>query len=182
MTPLANLVCATALAASASLVAGPACAQVAPAAPAITKNWTAPAHKMLAQKLCDEILAAHPELISVTMQGVPPGQQKVYTMFAGSFPERIGKASNPDDVVVITKGYTIVDPRYKRSDDTEKKVVVLTPLRDAAGENVGLLVLAYNNDASHSRSEAEFYLASQALRDELQKQIPSYTALFDPVK
>ena len=35
---------------------------------------------------CDEIMAAHSELISITFHGVPPGMDKVYTMFAGSFP------------------------------------------------------------------------------------------------
>jgi hypothetical protein len=28
----------------------------------------------------------------------PPGQTKVYTMFAGSYPDRIGNPDDPDDV------------------------------------------------------------------------------------
>src|SRR5258707_9844758 len=43
------------------------------------KNWTAPNYKIHGQKLCDEIVAKHPELISVTLHGVPPGLDKVYT-------------------------------------------------------------------------------------------------------
>ena len=60
------------------------------------KNWIPPSHKIYGQKLCDETMARHPELISVTLHGVPPGLDAVYTMFAGSFPDRIG---NPDDSV-----------------------------------------------------------------------------------
>jgi hypothetical protein len=40
-------------------------------------------------------MAAHPELLSVTFHGVPPGQTDTYTMFAGSYPDRIG---NADDI------------------------------------------------------------------------------------
>jgi outer membrane receptor protein involved in Fe transport len=54
------------------------------------KNWTPPAKPIYAQKLSDEIMAAHPELLSVTFHGVPPGQTDAYTMFAGSYPDRIG--------------------------------------------------------------------------------------------
>jgi hypothetical protein len=151
-----------------------------PAAPsAKKKNWTAPAAKIHAQALCDGIMAAHPELLSVTMQGTPPGLDKVYTMFAGSFPERIGNASDPDDIEVITKGITIVDPRWRRKDPVPK-VVVLTPLRDATGENIGLIVLAYKNDAAHTRSEREFYRMACDLRDSVQPRIASFAALFAP--
>ena len=149
------------------------------APPAKKKNWAAPAEKLYAQTLCDEIMAAHPELLSVTMQGTPPGLDKVYTMFAGSFPERIGNASDPDDIEVIVKGITIVDPRWRRKDPIPK-VVVLTPLRDATGENIGLIVIAFKNDAAHTRSEREFYQLACDLRDSVQPRIASFAALFAP--
>ena len=78
-------------------------------------------------------MAEHPELLSVTFHGVPPGMEKVYTMFAGSFPERIGNPDDPDDVDVITKGITIVDPRWHRVNDAVKRFVMMVPLRDSAG-------------------------------------------------
>lgn len=153
------------------------------AAPAKKKNWTAPAQKIYAQELADKILREHPELISVTLQGTPPGAAKdVYTMFAGSFPERIGNACDPDDIEVILKGITILDPRWRRTNDPVKKFVTLTPLRDAQGENIGLLVLAYKNDAANARTDDEFYAASMKLRLEIQKSIPSFAALFAPAK
>jgi len=58
----------------------------AAAPPEHPKNWTAPAAKIYAQKLSDEIMTTHPELISVTFHGVPPGQTDAYTMFADLFP------------------------------------------------------------------------------------------------
>jgi hypothetical protein len=151
-----------------------------PAKPA--KNWKAPSYKIQGQVLCDQIMAKHPELLSVTLHGVPPGLAKVYTMFAGSYPERIGNPDDPDDVMIIELGITIIDPRWHRTKDTVKKFVMMLPLRDAAGENCGLLVLAYKNDAELHKTEKDFYLASTALRDALQKQIPSYEGLFAPAK
>ncbi|TMA74102.1 MAG: hypothetical protein E6J58_18225 [Deltaproteobacteria bacterium] len=146
------------------------------------KNWTAPAEKIRAQALADEIMSQHPELISVTFHGVPPGLDKVYTMFAGSFPERIGNPDDPDDVDVITKGITIVDPRWHRANDAVKKFVMMMPLRDSSGENVGLLVLAYKTPSPVAKSETEFFVAATALRDDLKQRIASYPDLFKPAR
>jgi len=145
------------------------------------KNWTPPAYPIYAQKLSDEIMATHPELISVTFHGVPPGQTDAYTMFAGSFPDRIGNADDPDDIDISKKGITIVDPRWHRTNDTVKKFVMMLPLRDASGENIGEIVIAYKN-ADSGKTEEAFFLASTHLRDGLMKKIPSYAALFAPAK
>lgn len=154
---------------------------------AAEKNWTAPTYKIQAQVLADQIMAAHPELISITFHGVPPGLSKVYTMFAGSYPDRIGNADDPDDVMIIELGITILDPRWHRLKDPAKKFVMMMPLRDAAGENCGLLVAAYKNPAfspngSNAKLEAEFFAKGTKLRDELQKSIPSYAGLFEAAK
>jgi len=155
-------------------------AETAPAAPpAKAKNWTPPPTKIYAQTLVDEIMSKHPELISATFHGVPPGLEKVYTMFAGSFPDRIGNPDDPDDIDVITKGITIVDPRWNRNDPV-KKFVMMLPLRDASGGHVGLLVLAYKNPPNSGKTEKDFFVAASALRDGLKKRIPTYADLFKP--
>lgn len=156
-----------------------AASQTAPA-----KNWKAPATPIYAQALSDAVMAKHPELLSLTFHGVPPGQEKTYTMFAGSYPERIGNPDDPDDIDVSVKGITIVDPRWHRANDTAKKFVVLLPLRDAKGENIGLLVPAFKNDATwgKGKGEREFFLMALDLRDSLEQQIPSYAALFVPAR
>jgi hypothetical protein len=144
------------------------------------KNWTPPAAKIRAQALAEEIMAGHPELLSITFHGVPPGLDKVYTMFAGSYLDRIGNADDPDDIDVITKGITIVDPRWHRPNDAVKKFVMMLPLRDAQGENVGLLVVAYKLPSAVAKTDLEFFAASSALRDQLAKRITSYADLFKP--
>ena len=176
MKRIQALACAAALCLSFEAAAGPT-----PAPAAHKKNWTPPAQKIRAQVLAEELAAAHPELISVTLHGVPPGMDKVYTMFAGTFLDRIGNADDPDDVDVITKGITIVDPRWNRKDPV-KKFVMMMPLRDASGGHLGLLVLAYKMPSPVAKTETEFFVAATGLRDELAKQIPSYADLFQPAK
>jgi len=151
--------------------------------PEKTRNWTSPSIKPYVQTLSDQIMAAHPELISVTFHGVPPGAApKTYTMFGGSYPDRIGNPDDPDDVMVSETGITILDPRWHRTKDPQPKYVVMLPLRDAAAENVGLLVLAYKNPAGSGKTDIDFFSAASRLRDELQKQIPDYASLFKPAK
>jgi hypothetical protein len=160
----------------------PVFAQAPAASAQPKKNWKAPAHKMYGQKLVDETMAKHPELLSVTLHGVPPGEKEVYTMFAGSFSDRIGNPDDPDDIDVIKKGITILDPRWKRVNDKDKKFVVLMPMRDAKGENVGLVVYAFKNPAKPVGMEEHYLKESNKLRDDLAKKIPSYNGLFDAVK
>ena len=143
------------------------------------KNWTPPAFRTYAQALSDETMKAHPELLSFTLHGVPPGMDKLYTMFAGSYPDRIGNPDDPDDVDVITKGITIVDPRWHRTKDAVPKFVMQLPLRDAAGNNVGLVVYAFRVPVASSAGERIYYDKALDMRDALAKRIPAYGALFD---
>jgi hypothetical protein len=147
----------------------------------VKKNWTPPSYKIYAQTLSDEIMAHHPELWSVTFHGVPPGMDKVYTMFAGSYPDRIGNPDDPDDVDVIVKGIASVDPRWHRH-DAKPKFVLQIPLRDKSGESVGLLVLAYKIGPEMHMNERDYYSAGTLLRDALQEKIPSYASLFERAK
>lgn len=140
------------------------------------RNWTPPAGRMAVQALSEQTMAAHHELISVTFHGVPPGQSKLYTMFGGSYLDRIGNADDPDDILVIVNGMTILDPRWHKLHDPVPKYVVQLPLREASGENVGLLVLAFHKGTY--QSDREYLDAANAIRDHLAEQIPSYAGLF----
>jgi hypothetical protein len=173
------------VAALAVALSNPLSAGAQPAANGPVKNWTAPRYKIYAQVLSDEIMAHHPELWSVTFHGVPPGMDKVYTMFAGSYPDRIGNPDDPDDVDVIVKGISSVDPRWHRH-DAKAKFVLQIPLRDRAGENIGLLVLAYRIGPEvhtpSSKDERAFFNDGTLLRDALQARIPSHDALFEAAR
>lgn len=144
------------------------------------KNWTPPDRPIRAQALADATMKANPELLSVTLHGVPPGAgPDTYTMFAGSYPDRIGNADDPDDIDVSKKGITIVDPRWHRTRDASPKFVVLMPMRDAHGENVGLVVYAFKVAKASNRYERTLYAKALDLRDGLARSIPTYASLFE---
>lgn len=152
------------------------------AAAADNKNWTPPAQKIYAQMLSDQTMKAHPELLSVTLHGVPPGMADAYTMFAGSYPDRIGNADDPDDIDVSKKGITIVDPRWHRNKDTAPKFVVLMPMRDVHGNNIGLVVYAFKVPVAGNQYERTLYTKALDMRDALARRIPNYESLFAPAK
>jgi hypothetical protein len=118
-----------------------------------TKNWTPPKAKKHVQTLTEEIMANHSELISATFHGVPPGPSKVYTMSGGSHLDRAGNPDDPDDIMVILTGVTVLDPRWQRAYDTVKKYIVQLPLKDGSEANVGVLVLAYPGRSDNAGSE-----------------------------
>jgi ABC-type glycerol-3-phosphate transport system substrate-binding protein len=155
----------------------------APAAPPHNKphNWVAPDYRIYAQQLADEVMRDNPELLSITLQGTPPGQDKTYTMFAGSFPERIGQASDPDDIMVIDTAITILDPRWNRNDPV-RKFIVMMPLEDAQATPVGLAVIVFKNPVGINKSNGEYLAKAQSIMDKLRTRIPDKAALFAPAK
>ena len=179
MNPRLKIINAAMISAVFVFAAGALLAQT-PSAP--KKNWSPPAQRIYSQQLVDETMQTHPELLSVTLHGVPPGEKEVYTMFAGSYPERIGNPDDPDDIDVQKKGITILDPRWKRVNDKDKKFVVLMPLQDARHENIGLVVYAFKNPPQPAGLERHYLEAATVLRDELAGKIKSYEHLFEPIK
>jgi len=149
---------------------------------AADKTWTPPSYKLYTQTLTEKIMAAHPELISATFHGLVPGKTKVYTMFGGSYIDRIGNADDDDDIMVIEKGITILDPRWHKTHDPISKYVVQLPLRNKTGENIGLLVLAYHRSDTSTKTDREYLDSATAIRDTVANEIPSYDALFEPAK
>lgn len=138
-------------------------------------NWRPPVGKIFAQQLVDSIIATHPELLSLTFHGVPPGTS-AHTMFAGSFPDRIGDADDPGDLFSEKTKSTILDPSL----DQPGKFVVFILLRDASDRPVAAMVIAFKDSGRYRRSEGQYYQAALSLRNALQKKIPSLQALFDP--
>lgn len=155
----------------------PASPSSAPPAAQKPKNWHAPPGRLLAQKLVDEAMAKHSELLSLTLHGIPPGTT-VHTMFAGSFPERIGNADDPDDIEAQENGLTILDPALRH----DNKFVVFVPLRDVSGQRIGTAVIVFKKAAAHPHTDLQYYEMALQVRKELQKGTPSFEALFRPAR
>lgn len=180
MNRLVQLAAGLAGAALLGLAPVAACAQTAPAPAPVEKNWTAPTYKTAGQALVERFMAANPDLLSITLHAIPPGKS-AYTMFAGSWPDRVGKVSADDDIMSATQGFVILDPRYGKKDPVQKFLVII-PLRDAKATNIGAIVFGFKDSGLNERS-APYYLArATALREAMQASIPDHAAMFAEAK
>jgi hypothetical protein len=88
----------------------------------------------MAQKLVDEALTAHPEVILMAIHGGAPK----YDIIASNF-GRIGKLGDEDDLRCIRTGKSNLEV-----DASGKHFEVEVPLRDKAGNIVGALGVVFN--------------------------------------
>lgn len=126
-----------------------------------------------AQRLVDEFMRAHPELLVFAIHATPPGEKT--NIIIGSNIGHIGKAADEDDSRVIDKGTTNLEiPEGVRRFEVE------LPLNDAGGHRIGALgeVFAFtpgvDKEAAHTHAIA--------IRDALARRIPDSASLFKTTK
>lgn len=175
---------------SAPAAAAPAADAAAPAEPIpraastpnTPKNWAGPGQRILAQALVDDLIAKHPEVMSITIHATPPGQTDLYTMIAGSFPDRIGNTSSPGDVITIKKAVSQIEPKWG-TPDWKKKVSTVLPLKDATGTYLpAAMVIAFKTSEDDKRIDTDFLVPGLAIRDGLNGKIENFAALFSPAQ
>jgi len=126
--------------------------------------------KTHAQKLVDDMLSKHSEIIVLAMHVTPP-KAKDNIILASNF-GRIGKKADADDIRVISSGQPIVGVY-----DEGKRYGVELALRDAAGQTLGALSVGFRYRGS---DDAKAFLSkAEKVRDELQKRIPSLEKLVE---
>lgn len=154
----------------------------APSTPDTPKNWVAPEYRIFAQQLVDELMAGHPEIMSITIHATPPGMdESIFSMIAGSFPDRIGNQSSPGDVISIVKGVTQVESKWG-SPNWKKKVSIVLPLKDSKVNYLrAAMVVAFITSAEDSRVDTDFMAPGVVIRDSLNSRIASFETLFEPV-
>ena len=139
-------------------------------------TWTKAAdNKIYAQQLVNALMAAHPELLVIGMHGVKPGAAESH-MIASNL-DRINKRDDDDDVGVATEHKTICAPNLKET----FKFEVLMPMKDASGKTLDAAIgFVFRYQAGDD--EVKMHAKAVEIRDGLARQIPSYEALFNPVK
>ncbi|MBV8036138.1 hypothetical protein [Roseateles sp.] len=154
----------------------------APSTPQTPKNWVGPKQKIVAQVLVDELIASRPDIMSITMHATPPGEKEVYTMIAGSFPDRIGNQSSPGDVITLKKGVSQVESKWG-TPDYQKKVSTVLPLKDVKGNYLPVaMVIAFHTSPTSGKKDTDFLAPGLAIRDALSPRTPSVDALFAPAQ
>ena len=126
--------------------------------------------KTHAQKLLDETLSKHPEVIGLALHATPP-KGKSNIILASNF-GHVGKAASDDDLKVIGSGEPIVGV-YGEG----KRYGVELPLRDSANKTIGALSVGFRFKSGEP--EKPFLAKAEKLRAELQERIASLEKLVE---
>jgi hypothetical protein len=134
---------------------------------------TQPGKKIYAQKLVDETLAKHPEVVILAFHVTPPKSQE--NVIIASNIGRIGKKADEDDLRVIRTGKPNLEVNAT-GDHFEVELV----LQDVAGNTIGCagVVFPYKPGAD----KAKLQKTAELIRDEIRKQTPNREKLFEPVQ
>lgn len=126
-----------------------------------------------AQKLVNDTLAKHKDVVIMAFHVTPPDQSE--NVIIASNIGRIGKKADEDDMRVINTGVSNLEVN-KTGNHFEDEL----PLLDQNGNRIGAVGIVFNYKAGDDKKK----LASKAeqVRDEMSKQIPSKEKLFEPIK
>jgi len=130
------------------------------------------AKKIYAQKLLDETLARHKEVVIMAMHVTPPGQSD--NVIIASNIGRIGKKADEDDQRVIDTGKPNLEVN-KKGDHYEVEMV----LQDQSGKTIGAVGIVFMNAKD---KEAEFLKKATEIRDEMKDKTPTIAKLFEPAE
>jgi hypothetical protein len=131
-----------------------------------TYTKTAP----LAQKLVDDALAKHSDVILMAIHAGPPK----YWIIASNF-GRLGKLGDEDDLRYIHTGKNNLEV-----EKTGTHFEVELPLKDKAGRIVGALGIVFNYKPSDDKQAYE--RTGEQIRDEMKVRISSAKSLFGPAE
>ena len=127
--------------------------------------------KIYAQKLLDETLAKHKDVVIMAMHVTPPGKSD--NVIIASNIGRIGKKADEDDMRVIETGKPNLEVN-KKGDHFEVELV----LQDQSGKTIGAVGIVFMNEKG---KEAEFQKNAEQIRDEMKQKTPTLAKLFEPV-
>ena len=123
-----------------------------------------------AQKLVDEALASHPEVILLAIHAQPPGHKNL--IVASNF-GRIGKIGDEDDLRCIRTGKSNLELNSTGRHFEDELILV-----DSAGKTIGALGVVFNYKPGDDKA-ALAKIAGQ-VRDEMKAKLPSEATLFGP--
>jgi hypothetical protein len=126
--------------------------------------------KIYAQKLLDETLARHKEVVIMAMHVTPPG--KTENVIIASNIGRIGKKADEDDLRVIDTGKPNLEVN-KKGDHFEVELV----MQDQSGKTIGAVGIVFMNEKG---KDQEFLKKAMEIRDEMKDKTPTLVKLFEP--
>jgi hypothetical protein len=130
-------------------------------------------HAPFAEDLVNKVKSAHnDEIVKLGIHAVPPGE-KDNVIIANITPSKIGKKSSDGDM----KNLAIGKPVAKKL-EKDRTFDLLIPLTDAKGRDINGGFVVMEVPFTKASSEEEAIKIGIAIRDDVQKQIPSKKALY----
>ena len=134
--------------------------------------------KTYAQKLVEEAMASHPDVLILAMHVKSPTDPN-YPIIAWGGPTggkvRMGKKADEDDMRVVKTGKENLE-----IGPTGDRYEVELPLLDKSGKTLGALGVVYNYKPGDDKGELK--KKAEQLRAELRDQIPAASKLFGPAQ
>jgi hypothetical protein len=123
------------------------------------------------QQVVNQEMAKHPELALLSLHTVPPGGSQS-AIIASSVLAKVGKKSDPDDLVVVQTG----KPEVK---DMPKRQIfdLLFPLLDKTGTVIGTIVMEVKFSAEKTSEGA--LQKGTTVQTEIRKLVASKDQLFE---
>lgn len=133
-------------------------------------QWQPASKTIYAQKLLDETLAKHKDIVVMAMHVTPPRQSE--NVIIASNIGRIGKKADVDDMRVINTGNSNLEVN-KAGNHFEDEL----PLLDESGKIIGAVGIVFNYKAGDDK--ARLAKAAEAIRDEMRMHISGHDKLFE---
>jgi len=127
--------------------------------------------KIFAQQLVETAVARHPELSGVELSVTPPGGQNCVTI-ASTETKDLGEKCDEDEFTAMRTGKPFAE---KEKDGFD----IAVPLHDITGKLIGTVGMDFK--PKPGQQEPGVIEQSTRITRELEKQIPSKAALFEPV-
>lgn len=125
-----------------------------------------------AGKLLEGVSRAHPQLLGAAISATPPKATAVVVV-AATLAATVGAAADAADLAVIRAGTSTAVLNAAGN-----RLEIRLPLRDVAGDRVGVLRLTYAYRAGTDRAALE--RSAEEIRDRLHRRISHAANLFDP--
>src|SRR5438046_2003419 len=134
-----------------------------------------PVARSYGQYLVERTRTRHPELIGLDLHATPPNAPRS-VVIASLDRDRVGRESDVRalEVVKTSKPAVAVDGQ------TGQRIEVDVPLQDKSGNIIGAMQAVYAY--AKGEDEARFLTQAEALRGEMQRQIPTVAKLVQPVR
>ena len=137
------------------------------------QTTTTSAPKIYAQKLVEETLAAHPELMGLELAATPPGKTQCVTI-ASNETKGMGEKCDKDEFTAIKTNKPFVE---KEKEDGKLVYDVTIPIHDANGKIIATAGIDFRPEPN--QSDAQVTERSQQIAKELESKVKSIKRLFE---